>query len=303
MEEDDVFNSYGACNMELTRPFSDLNLVTITTNLKEEVEDLPEKFTFKLFYDGHKMSKRKIITDGANGKIYIYKYKNYSVVIKIPIEGEEIDDEVNVIKDIVPTNCNMYIIPYKIIYDKYNNPFVIMQEANGTLDELNLESRLISKIIIEITKMLICFYDMGIVYYDLKSDNILYKCMGNKIALFLGDIGSFANENDGISGGYYLPPEALDSTDTKATKELLIFTIGAFAADLYDFQEELGYKETGGRKELEEEEYPKFVKKIRASNIPRNIKALILTFTDMNPKRRRKLELTTVFDLLEIENI
>jgi serine/threonine protein kinase len=299
--EGDVFKSYGACNLKLTKPFTNLDLVTITTNLREEIDIFPKKFSFKIYYDGKKMKKKKTIKDGANGIIYIYAYGETTVVVKIPVVDDYIDDEVNVIKNILPNECHNYIIPYKIIYDKYNNPFVIMQEANGTLDELKLDGRLVAKILIEITKMLICFYEQGIIYYDLKSDNILYTCLGREIALFLGDLGSFVKEGDYFSGGFYLPPEALDDPDTIATKELLIFTIGCFAADLFGFQEEIGYSNSNltSSKAMIEEEYPKFLDKITNSNIPKNIKALIIAFTDMDPVKRREQDLSSVFVLLE----
>ena len=46
--EGDVFKSYGACNLKLTKPFTNLDLVTITTNLRELKMELMVLFIFTL---------------------------------------------------------------------------------------------------------------------------------------------------------------------------------------------------------------------------------------------------------------
>ena len=60
----------------------------------------------------------------------------------------------------------------------------------------------VTKIILEVAKILKCLSDKEYYYTDLKSDNVLYKCDGQKIIIKLGDIGSLTTEENLNNGNY-----------------------------------------------------------------------------------------------------
>ena len=60
----------------------------------------------------------------------------------------------------------------------------------------------VTKIILEVAKVLQCLSDKEYYYPDLKSDNVLYKCDGENIIIKMGDIGSLTEKKDLINGDY-----------------------------------------------------------------------------------------------------
>jgi serine/threonine protein kinase len=60
----------------------------------------------------------------------------------------------------------------------------------------------VTKIILEVAKVLQCLSDKEYYYPDLKSDNVLYKCDGENIIIKMGDIGSLTEKEDLINGDY-----------------------------------------------------------------------------------------------------
>lgn len=281
LEEDNVLNSYGICNYILTKPFTDLSKITITTNLKNKVKYFKNNIKLQVFYNGNEMKKTIMVGEGNFGKVYSFQYGENSVVIKIPEKDIYVNYEVDIIKKTLPiTICKNHIIPLRIIKDQVGNNFIVMQEANGDLSNLKLDLRLKFKIIIEIAKILICFMNENILYTDLKLENVLYKCKNNKLTIYLGDIGSFAKEGEILEGGYLI-----EEDEYPATKELVIFQFGFFIASLF------GYEYTKNTK--------KFLKKIlNDRTIPNNIKALIILFT----KKSKDNDLNIVFDLIKVTN-
>jgi serine/threonine protein kinase len=60
----------------------------------------------------------------------------------------------------------------------------------------------VTKIILEVAIILKCLSDKEYYYTDLKSDNVLYKCDGQKIIIKLGDIGGLTTEENLNNGKY-----------------------------------------------------------------------------------------------------
>ena len=291
MEDNDVFKSYGLCNLKLSKPFTDLNNIEIETSLTKKVEYFKRNPKIDLYYNGEKMKKTRKLGEGSNGTIYLFEYSNNSVAVKIPDSGTHVEYEVDVIENNLQHICEDSIIPLKIIKDQVGNSFIVMQEANGDLSDLKLDERLIFKIILRVAEMLICFLKKDIIYFDLKLENILYKCHGNNITIYLGDIGSFAIKGDLINNGSYFPPEALDKKYYEANENIVTYSFGCFIAQLYGY-DFLGY---------EKDYYSKFIEKIRKdSRVPNSIKALIISFTKIDPEEREQYEIETVFDLINV---
>lgn len=298
LEDDNILQSYGICNLKLTKPEVDLGNIYIKTDLKKKVNYLDAKTKIEVYYNDKLMKRKKKLGEGSFGKIYLYSFEDKNIVIKIPEKDVRIDYETSIIENYLPKDCRHHTIPFRVVEDQKGNGFLIMQQANGDLDNIKLDNRLKLKIILTITKMLKCFYEKGIVYGDLKLENILYRCENNKINIFLGDIGSFFKIGDYISDGYYIPPEALDKKKFIVNKEFLLYNLGSFIAEIYGVEKGLEYK-NNSYSTFTKYRYPKIVKRITKSKIPKNIQALILALIHPNEKERGKFDLETVFYLIE----
>jgi serine/threonine protein kinase len=304
MEDTDVFKSYGLCNLKLTRPLTNLKKIKIKTNLKDRPEFFNKPPIIDLYYNGKKMKKTKILGEGSTGIVYLFEYSDNRVAIKIPDSETYVDYEVDIIDDYLKNICEDNIIPLKIIDDQVGNSFVVMQEANGDLSDIKMDERLIFKIIFRVAEMLICFLERDIIYFDLKLENILYKCQGNNINIYLADIGAFTIKGDLIQGGTFVPPEALDKKYYKANKNIVTYSFGCFIAQLYGY-DYLGYKNERltTKENITEYYYPKFIEKVKSDNrVPNSIKALIISFTEIDPKKRKQYDIDNVFDLINVGN-
>lgn len=307
INEDNVFNSYGICSFRLTKPSVDLNKVSVETDLRKEYRNTyPKNFHVVVRYDGKKMKKTHLIGEGSYGQVWKYETvvnnQHVSVVIKFAMSN--IEEEPMILKHLLNNLiCTQNVIPIRAVYDNYKNPFIVMQEANSSIRMLKMDQRLIKKIIYQITKTIECFYEYDIFYLDLKTENILYQCTNDKISIFLGDIGSFAQLGE-ISMATFMPPEVLKTKRPRADKAYLFFTLGAFFADLYGLADDIMYLNLKTNRwktsnSFINEYYPSFSKKIINSNIPENFKELILQYTQIDMKKRAKLSFDMVYSIYD----
>lgn len=126
------------------------------------------------------MSDLKIFND-------YYKIEEYDLVDRLP----------KVCKNVIPIK-------------KFGNESVIM--LYGDRNFMNIKP-LSKKVAYEIIKIigntLKCLMDNGLYYFDMKSTNILYRCMdGKHIQVFLIDLGSMVPSN-GLYTSTYVPPEKM----------------------------------------------------------------------------------------------
>ena len=206
--------------------------------------------------------------------------------------------------------CNHYVIPIRSAEDQNGNPFIIMQQANGSIENLELDPRLKIKLSIHIGKIMQCFFKKGFIYMDLKKENLLYRCEGEKISFFLGDIGGFAKlgdsskNNKDLSTSSFIPPEYAyaDKKVRKADKQTLLYIVGATIADFYNLADDIFYSDGQGNDytgaELRKVQIPKFHKKVRDSNMPEAVKEIVLAFTSISPKKRLEYNLDMIFEKL-----
>jgi serine/threonine protein kinase len=317
MEEGDLFNSYNKCNFTLTRPSTNLNKIKIKSTLRKKLDKYPKKYGVSVYYNDNLMKKIKTLGKGSYGKIVLYEYignnsKVNSVVVKLPFNDSDPYEEPNILKSYMYKAflCHHYVIPIRSIEDQHGNPFIIMQQANGSLADLDMDNRLKLKIIIQLTKIIKCFYNHGFIYMDLKKENLLYRCRDDKIEFFLGDIGSFSElgkteKLHDLSSSTYVPPEYAygDEKIRKADRQTMLYTLGATIADLYNLSTCIYFKDFDNdhvytSKEIKKIQLPKFYEQIRNSNIPENIKEIILALTSISPKKRLTYNLDIIFEKL-----
>lgn len=315
MDKDDLFISYGICNLKLNKPATDLNKIRIETNLKKRLEEYPAKYKLDVYYEGIKLKKDKEIGSGSYGKVILYKElkdnKEISVVVKMPLKGVDPYEEPDILKDYMKTAfmCHHYVIPIRSVEDQHGNPFIVMQQANGEARKLDMDARLKIKFIIYITRIIKCFYNHKFIYPDLKLENILFRCNGEKIEFFLGDIGSFEplttdDTKNQIFSASFVPPEYAygNKNKRKADKQTALYTLGGTIADVYRLADDIYYRDNNGHRyttsELKKVQIPKFHKKIKDSNMPEEVKEIVLAFTSISPKKRLEYDFDMVFDKL-----
>lgn len=283
----------GFCNQSLTKPSVDLNDVEIRTSMKKKfIQEYPSDYDIQIYHKGKKMKLFKKITAGANGEVLIYKRDKFSVVVKKAYYDPY--EEPLIISKFLESSgyCEHYIIPFKLIFDQNDNPFVIMQEANGSLEDLIIPEEIKKALIAVLAEFLQCFAKKGLIYADFKLENMLYKCEGNKLCVFLGDIGSFEQMGKFNITVTHPPPETLDKRGVN-NSAIAYYVFGATIAQMYGLDYDLYWenpetKEKKTYREMKNYYYPRFVKQILNAKIDNNIKKIILNFTQFDPSRRAK---------------
>lgn len=222
------------CKYKFIPPKTDLKKVSITTSLtKKAVNKYPKNTTITLSYDNNPNSKQKLIGKGGNGTVWLVTWDKESIVFKYPTT--EIHFEINAIESILG-GYHHSIIPHRVIRDQHGNPFVIMQEANGDVFSLlnyDLSKHFRNKMIFHYTEAIgNLWHHGGIVFTDMKAENLLYQCHKDGMSLYFGDVGAFSKRGMGEYDYEVEPPESTGYID----KNFCLFTIGLLIISIYDFK-------------------------------------------------------------------
>lgn len=139
---------------------------------------------------------------GGFGEVHAYKdqYGN-EIAIKFFQDLRDAKDEINIIKSF-KDSCN--IITSRILTIR-NKKMIVMRKMDGSIADLEgkLDIIALEKLFKFMNYSVMCMYDKGYYYIDIKTDNVLYKKVGKGYKYFLGDIGSAINcsqwKKEGIS--------------------------------------------------------------------------------------------------------
>jgi serine/threonine protein kinase len=268
------------CKMKFIPPLTDLKKISILTDFQKQVkENYPKSGKFTLYYDGDDVSKMIEIGRGTNGIVFLFIWKGVSAVMKYPLTHAMVEPYTI---DYVLEGYHHHIIPYRLIFDQWENPFVVMQEANGDLYSLFLEKKLNEKVIRRIISFFVNAIDelwrKDLVYTDMKKENLLYQCHKDGTSFFFGDIGSFAKKGAESYDFDVEPPECKGIID----KNFALFTIGLLIINIYD----LSYtrpdhrlsgkkKETNYKSKFLSPLLPHINKHIKSSNLRRITRGLL----------------------------
>ena len=125
--------------------------------------------------------------------------------------------------DKVPDECKN-VLPIR----KFGRKSVMMLYADTVWEEIWMGNAVINSIVRIIGNALLCLMKKQLYYFDLKLDNILYRCLGggkNKnIEIFLADLGSMVP-----FGGYHVatfPPIELMGMNTHKSYNKQLYSIG-----------------------------------------------------------------------------
>jgi len=197
--------------------------------------------SFKLIYNKKiDLCNIKYISEGSFGTVYMYSDKDEKYKIAVKNYYDNTDDEINIYKLLLDrgVDCNiinMKIIEYRPYFSKY---YVgVMDYMHGSLSDLkgSVDKELFLPMIKEIALSLDCLKKKKLSYTDLKLDNVLYKCNGDKIKIVLGDIGSICREGDHNSCTW-LPIEYLKTGGfPKCNESTMVWGLGVIILELLNF--------------------------------------------------------------------
>ena len=193
------------------------------------------------------------ITSGSSGTIkqYINSEENNYIVVKYGKKRTDVDNTNGLEKDletikIMKTHhdvCKALIVEY-IVYDIGQIPCIIMENANGTIKDLQSVAKVNFNIFVNIlyavVKAIKCLFDIGLYYTDIKMGNILYRYTNtNDIQIILTDLGG-AVKKDLECDMTYPPYENFIWTNEEkkrniyATESIISWGIGILILSLLD---------------------------------------------------------------------
>jgi len=158
--------------------------------------------------DDLKFNKFTQGTYGSITRVTSTKYPEVDFIIKENLDKSKPLDEIRLLREYpVYVKCKKHIIPFQ----KHGNNRVVMPYVSGDLSELeDLNITQIKRIISIIGESLLCLSRVGIFYFDIKAQNILYNCSKDgSINVFLGDLGSALYDNRGDYAATFPPPCSL----------------------------------------------------------------------------------------------
>ena len=202
------------------------------------ITDLPEGWTVKktesgTYYGNEATGETQWQRPRKPNDLY------YSVAVKV--YKKKTDNEINTINMINKklgrgfcNTVNAKIIELNNNYKKEKQTVAIMDSMDGSLDKLPeiKDPYKIKDIIEDLTNIMVCLFELGYAYTDIKDRNILYKCYkNNKIKLSLGDLGGlcFLNKKETCT---YPPPEHMFRTTNNCTEKTMVWGIGIVALQL-----------------------------------------------------------------------
>ena len=158
------------------------------------------KLNYSLKYENIGLCYSKFLSKGAYGKVYEYS-NNSSISVAIKSFKYSNDGELKIIEKLNKLNINCNTINARLLNiggPSNTKKFAVMNIMSGGLNKMNgkLDIKNIYLVIKQIAEHLNCLNNNKLSYTDLKSDNILFKCIDNKeITTVLGDLGSICNKN------------------------------------------------------------------------------------------------------------
>lgn len=163
--------------------------VNIKCNIDEKKNELK---SFEIIRSGEKLifNKKKFLTSGASGQIYIYTSGKINYIVK----QMTINDPENLLIDYFNDIYNCGIINALSLCKLESGSFVLLELMEGDLYNKKFSKKEIEYIIDTIRMQLQCLIDIEspfvLGYLDLKLGNILFKGKGDNLVVKLGDLGS-----------------------------------------------------------------------------------------------------------------
>lgn len=168
----------------------------------------------KLYINKFHLSLNGTIGEGSYSVIYKCTDKKHDVHLALKVEQGTVAREDEISQRILEKGC--HTVNQRYIGNLNGENYYLMNLAEGTLQDLkekkelkkNMNKPLFFKVITEeIRKQLLCLYELGYVYTDIKLENIFYDYRNNSLRFFLGDLGSAVPDEDNYYISTFPPPE------------------------------------------------------------------------------------------------
>jgi hypothetical protein len=210
--------------------YSDLNFNKISIN-NISID------SYQIFYEKENKTKvelklNKLLGSGSYGSVYKFSDSSnkYNVAVKTFVNSG--DDEIGILNKLKSNKVDCNILRCKLL-ETLVNPIIVCDLYSNSLNNIPLLTSLSNKtkilIVKQLTNELLCLYENGFPYTDIKLDNTLYKCVNkNNFKVVLGDIGSMC-ESPGIEKGVttFPPWEYKDiPTYVKCSDKQIVWGIG-----------------------------------------------------------------------------
>jgi serine/threonine protein kinase len=253
--------------------------------------------SFGLKYNKVLLDNIKFLSSGSYGDVYKYSKNNYAIAIKTYKYKD--DDEIRIINMLKSKKIPCEVINSRLL--KIGGRYVCAMELmSGPLSKMNGKLKIDNYIrcIKNICKHLKCLNDHGLSYTDLKTANVLFKCIDKKnIKIVMGDVGSICK-----SGQMHIatwPPWEYrnDIGHVKCNESTMVWCLGVILTELFDLSTTvfywddiykfddtsvIGYIETVCRYKRLNDIYVDKAKK-------HSLEKLYKDMLNLNPKKRVKL--------------
>ena len=185
-------------------------LETMVFLKKINIEVLDNKIYINKFH----LSLNGTIGEGSYSVIYKCTDKKHDVHLALKVEQGTLAREDDISQRILEKGC--HTVNQRYIGNLNGENYYLMNLAEGTLQDLkekkdlkkNQNKPLFFKVITEeIRKQLLCLYELGYVYTDIKLENIFFDYKNDSLRFFLGDLGSAVPDEDNYYISTFPPPE------------------------------------------------------------------------------------------------
>ena len=185
-------------------------LETMVFLKKINIEVLDNKIYINKFH----LSLNGTIGEGSYSVIYKCTDKKHNVHLALKVEQGTVAREDEISQRILEKGC--HTVNQRYIGNLNGENYYLMNLAEGTLQDLkekkdlkkNQNKPLFFKVITEeIRKQLLCLYELGYVYTDIKLENIFFDYKNDSLRFFLGDLGSAVPDEDNYYISTFPPPE------------------------------------------------------------------------------------------------
>ena len=185
-------------------------LETMVFLKKINIEVLDNKIYINKFH----LSLNGTIGEGSYSVIYKCTDKKHNVHLALKVEQGTVAREDEISQRILEKGC--HTVNQRYIGTLNGENYYLMNLAEGTLQDLkekkdlkkNQNKPLFFKVITEeIRKQLLCLYELGYVYTDIKLENIFFDYKNDSLRFFLGDLGSAVPDEDNYYISTFPPPE------------------------------------------------------------------------------------------------
>tara|TARA_R110002074_G_scaffold146791_6_gene296885 strand:+ start:5009 stop:6223 length:1215 start_codon:yes stop_codon:yes gene_type:complete len=194
---------------------------------------------FKFVYNNVDLCNIKFLNKGAYGMVHQYSGGGYNIAVKSYFNKN--DGEIKISKLLNKLNIPCKIVNSKL-FKRGNEYVAAMELMNGPLSKMkgkfvNTNLMLVIK---EIASHLKCLNDNNLVYTDLKTANILFKCIGKeKISVCLGDIGGICQKNS-TNACTFLPWEYRYSGGfPKCDEKIMVWCLGVVLLELLNINTDI----------------------------------------------------------------